>query len=93
MSINEFTEYVSAVLPEHHNNIFLSDFNLHVSDSLDTDSAIFNDSIEAMGLYQHVGFDTHKAGNTLDLVLSDITSEAKVLTMALGPFLTDHTAW
>ena len=92
MFIEEFTEYVSTVLPEHPNNIFLGDFNLHVSNSLDTDSAVFNDSIDTLGLYQHVGFNTHKAGNTLDLVLSDITSDAKVLTTALGPYLTDHRA-
>ena len=55
-----------------------------------TDSAIFNDTIEAMGLYQHIGFGTHQAKNTLDLVLSDITSSARVLTIAPGPYLTDH---
>ena len=47
--------------------------NLHVNDALDTDSAIFNDSIDALGPYQHVGFTTHKSGNMLDLILSDIT--------------------
>ena len=45
-----------------------------------------------MGLYQHVGFSTHRAGNTLDLVLSDITSNARVLIISPGPFLTDHCA-
>ena len=56
--IEDFTEFVSTTLPSHQNNIFLGDFNLHLSDALDTDSAIFNDSIDALGLYQHVGF-TH----------------------------------
>ena len=42
--IEEFMEYVSTILTEHHNNIFLGDFNLHVSNTLDTDSAIFNDT-------------------------------------------------
>ena len=59
---------------------------------MDTDSAIFNDSIDALGLYQHVGFTTHKSGNMLDLILSDITDNAKVLTTAPGPFVTDHRA-
>ena len=57
-------------LPEHLNNIFLGDFSLHVSNALDADSAIFNDSIDAMSLYQHVGFGTHKSENVLDLVNS-----------------------
>ena len=90
--IEDFTEFVSTTLPSHQNNIFLGNFNLHVSDTLDTDSAIFNDSIDALGLYQHVGFTTHKSGNVLDLILSDITDNAKVLTTTLGPFVTDHRA-
>ena len=59
---------------------------------MDTDATIFGDSIDALGLYQHVGFSMHRLGNVLDLVLSDFTDEAKVLTAAPGPFLTDHRA-
>ena len=57
--IEEFTEYVSTNLPGHQNNIFLGDFNLHICNALDTDSAIFNDSIDAAGLYHHIGFSAH----------------------------------
>ena len=92
MFIEEFTDYVSSCLPTHQNNIFIGDFNLHVSNQLDTDATIFGDTIDALGLYQHVGFSTHKSGNVLDLILSDFTDEAKVLKAAPGPFLTDHRA-
>ena len=92
MFIEEFTDYVSTCLPIHHNNIFIGDFNLHVSNQLDTDAAIFKDTINALGLYQHVDFSTHKSGNVLDLIISDFTDEVKVLKAALGPFLTDHRA-
>ena len=79
-------------LPSHHNNLYIRDFNLHVSEE-DTDPAIFNDSIDAMGPYQHVGFPTHKSGNILlDLILSDISETSKVITTAPGPFLSDHCA-
>ena len=90
--IEEFTDHVSSCLPTHQNNIFIGDFNLHISNQLDTDATIFGDSIDALGLYQHVGFGMHRLGNVLDLVLSDFTNEAKVLTAAPGPFLTDHRA-
>ena len=92
MFIKEFTDHVSSCLPIHQNNIFIGDFNLHVSNQLDTDATIFGDTINALGLYQHVGFSTHKSGNVLDLILSDFTDEAKVLKAASGPFLTDHRA-
>ena len=59
--------------------MFIGDFNLHVSNQLDTDATILGDSIDALDLYQHVGFSTHNSGNVLDLILSDFTSDAKVL--------------
>ena len=90
--IEDFTEFISTTLPSHQNNVFIGDFNLHISDTLDTDSAIFNDSTDALGLYQHVGFATHKSGNVLDLILSDITGNTKVLTTSSSPFVTDHRA-
>ena len=90
--IEDFSDYVSTSLPNHQNNVFLGDFNLHISDQLDTDATIFGDTMDALGLYQHVGFPTHKSGNVLDLILSDFTSNAKVLTTAPGPFVTNHRA-
>ena len=92
MFIKEFTDHVSSCLPIHQNNIFIGDFNLHVSNQLDTDATIFRDTIDALGLYQHVGFSTHRSGNVLDLILSNFTDKAKVLKAAPGPFLTDHRA-
>ena len=74
MFIDDFCEYASIHLPDNPNNIFIGDFNLHVSDDQDTDSAIFNDSIDAMGQYQHAQFQTHRPGNILDLLLSDINT-------------------
>ena len=91
MFTEDFIEFVSTTLPSHPNNIYIGDFNLHVSEE-ETDPAIFNDSIEAMGLYQHVGFPTHKSGNTLNLILSEIQQTMSVMTTALGPYLSDHRA-
>ena len=79
-------------LSERHNNIVLGDFNLHVSNEDDVDSAIFNDTIEAMGLYQHVSLPTHRSGNTLDLILSEIQGSISINTTVPVPFITDHCA-
>ena len=89
--IEDFTDFVSKTLPSHPNNIYIGDFNLHISEE-ETDPIIFNDSIEAMGLYQHVNFPTHKSGNILDLVLSDIQQSTSVITTSPGPYLSDHRA-
>ena len=48
--------------------------------------------LKPWGFTSMVGFRTHKSGNVLDLVLSEITSESKVLTTAPSPFISDHCA-
>ena len=88
--LDEFTDLMANLLSERKNNIVLGDFNLHVSNDDDIDSAIFNDTIEAMGLYQHVSFPTHRLGNTLDLIISEIQSSISINTTVPGPFITDH---
>ena len=92
MFIDEFTDFATEILPEHQNNIFTGDFNLHVSDMNDNDSAIFIDTIEAMGLVQHVGAPTHRSGNTLDLMISEIQGNPMIKTVNTGPYISDHCA-
>ena len=88
--LDDFTNFMTELLPRWPENVLLGDFNFHVSNDDDIDSTIFLDTIEAIGLYQHVTFPTHKQGNTLDLVLSELGSSSKVMTMSPGPYLTDH---
>ena len=83
---------MTDLLPEWLDNVLMGDFNLHVSNENDIDSAIFLDTLEAMGLYQHVGFATHKLENTLDLVISEIVNASTVMMAIPGPYLTDHRA-
>ena len=96
MFLDDFTEYITETIPDNNqtNNLFVGDFNLHVSEgnNTDIDSAIFLDTLEAMGLYQHVGFSTHSQGNTLDLVISKLGSNIRVKTTTPGPFISDHHA-
>ena len=92
MFIDEFTDFATAILPDHNNNIFVGDFNLHVSDDSINDSAIFKDTIEAMGLIQHVGKPTHSSGNTLNLLISKIQGNTSVETITTNPYLSDYCA-
>ena len=92
MFLDDFTEFTTNLLSQHTNNIILSDFNLHISKDLDTDAAIFIDTCEAMGLYQHISFATHKSGNILDLMLTEVCSSITILQSHHGPFISDHAA-
>ena len=94
MFLDDFTDFAAKLLPDKTNNLIMGDFKLHISenneDSSDISSTIFTDTCEAMGLYQHVTFPTRKAGNTLDLILSEISNSIRVGTINQGPFISDH---
>ena len=95
MFLDDFTEYITETIPDNNqtNNLFVGDFNLHVSEgNTDIDLAIFLDTLEAMGLYQHVSFSTHNQGNILDSVISEVGSNIRVKTTTLGPFISNQCA-
>ena len=94
MFLDDFMDFATRLIPDHDNIVILGDFNLHISEreNAEVNPAIFMDTCEAMGLYQHVYSPTHKAGNTLDLVLSDISEKIGVNTVTTGPFISDHCA-
>ena len=78
---------------DHDNKlIILGDFNIHVNDESDENAGNFRDIIVALGLEQHVHFSTHKAGNTLDLVMTELGSKLEVTKCSPGPFWLDHCA-
>ena len=90
--IDEFSEYLWEVLAEHRNLVITGDFNLHVNDPEDQDGEVFIDTMQALGLDQHVTFPTHRSNNTLDLVFSECLSTYKILSCKSEPYLSDHTS-
>ena len=92
MFLDNFTDLTTKLMQDHLNNVFIGNFNLHISKENDVNAAIFNDSIEALGLYQHITFLTHKEGNVLDLVISEMNSNINIQTKSQGPFLSDYCA-
>ena len=90
MFLDEVTDFLATFLVEHNNIIITGDFNIHVNDTNDPEAQIFLDTMEALGLDNHVNFATHNRGNTLDLVLTEALSSLSVVTCRQGPFLSDH---
>ena len=90
MFLDEVTDFLANFLVEHNNIIIAGDFNLHVNNTNDPEAQVFLDTMEALGLDNHVNFATHNRGNTLDLVLTDVLSSLSVVTCKQGPFLSDH---
>ena len=57
---------------------------------MDDEASAFVDSMEALGLEQHYNFMTHKAGNTLDLAITESFGTLKVKACQPGNFISDH---
>ena len=67
------------------------DYNIHIDDINDPDVWIFNDTMEALGLQQHVDFPTHHAGSNLDLIFTEITSQLDT-RISKGRYISEHRA-
>ena len=54
MFLDEGTDFLAAFLVDHNNIIITGDFNIHVNDTNDPEARIFLDTMEALGLDNHV---------------------------------------
>ena len=73
------------------NPIIMGDFNLHVNNENDDDCMNVLEMMLALGLKQNVMFDTHKLGNTLDLIFTETESKITVKSVYKGEQLLDHS--
>ena len=88
--IDEITELLTEVLPSSKNYIILQDLKLYVSDQDDTGAQIFSDSMEVLGLKQHLMIPTHKSNNVLVLIFSEIISDISVEAVETASYISDH---
>ena len=75
---------------EYSNIIVLGDFNIHINNDQDADANRLKDIMEALGLQQHVSFSTHRYGNTLDHIYTELGSPLIINCCREGPILSDH---
>ena len=52
--LDKLMELLTTRLPNMENAIILGDFNIHIEDTNDYNSKIFVDTMEALGLKQHI---------------------------------------
>ena len=79
-----FIDHLTDLLTEE-------DFNMHVEDLIETDTIIFNETMQALGFKQHVTRQTHKKGNTLDLIFTEPKSEILVTNYTTYGYISDHS--
>ena len=70
--------------------IIAGDINMHINDVNIPHGQKFMDLCEARKLKQWITFSTHKSGNPLDLIMTKVLSNVKLLDIIPGPFISDH---
>ena len=80
MQVSELVDYLFT---NHKNLVLLGDFNMHVNKLDNQDTQSYIDTMEALGLVQHIDQQTHQLGNTLDLIYMESIDQ-------LSMYISDH---
>ena len=86
----DFISFMEETLPDLKNPIILVNFNIHINDADNAHAIAFIDSMEVLGLVQHVSEYTHMAGNILDLIYTFQGDGLSVQYCSVGPFVSNH---
>ena len=85
---NELTAVLEQVSIQRRPFVICGDVNVHVNDNDDVHATRFNDLLQTFDCVQHVREPTHRAGHTLDVVISRADTDLRRLSV--GDFLSDH---
>ena len=66
------------------------DINFHLNSIDDPDATTLKDTLDALGLKIHSNFPTHRHGNTIDILATEIASSLNIIACQPGPFLSYH---
>ena len=88
--IDEITEFLANRIMKYNNKVILGDLHIHINDLSNTDSHIFNDTLQAFH-FKHVTSPSHKCRHTLDLIYSVINTEITLHNCIVHGFISDHT--
>ena len=69
---DQYAQYMGQVVIKSQMLIVLGDFNFHYECINDSATTKFRGLLDSLGLTQHVSSPTHKAGHTLDLVITHV---------------------
>ena len=88
--LDEVSELVQYYMANHKNLVILGDFNIAVQDLNNSDSLAFYDTMETLGLVQHIDKPTHQLGNTLDHIYTESLDQLGIQHAFIGSYISDH---
>ena len=86
----EFAAYLETTLLIPDRLLIAGDLNFRIDCVEDRDASSFCDMLESMGLQQHVSGPTHRAGHTLDLLITRNCDDPLVSNVRTDSWLSDH---
>ena len=87
MQVSELVQYLFT---NHKNQVLLGDSNIHINTLDNQDTQSYIDTMEALGLVQHIDQQTHQLGNTLDLIYMESLEPPKVYHAFTSTYISDH---
>ena len=75
---------------ENNSLLLLGDFNIHIDEENNDDATNFRDTMEALGMTQHIKFSTHMAKHIIDHIYTEISSNIKVTNCDQKDLILDH---
>ena len=88
--LNKFIELHTDVLADNNNLLLLGDFNIHIDEEIDNDAATLRDTMEVLGMTQHIKFSTHKANHIIDHIYTALFSNIKFTNCEQKDLISDH---
>ena len=89
---DQFAQYMDQVVIKSQKLIVLGDFNFHCECVNDSATTKFRGLLDSLGLTQHVSSFTHKAGHSLDLVITHANEHLVNDLSVLEKLISDHYA-
>ena len=86
----QVSELVQYLFTNQKNLVLLGDFNVHINKLDNQDTQSYIDTMEALGLVQHIDQQTHQLGNTLDLIYMESLEPLKVYHVFTSTYISDH---
>ena len=88
--LDQVSELVQYLFTNHKNLVLLGDFNIHINKLDNQDTQAYLDTMEALGLVQHIDQQTHQLGNTLDLVYTKSLKAIRIYHAFTSSYISDH---
>ena len=89
--LDEFLTFLEGAVVDIHFPLLLGDFNIHVDVPNDNFAKSFISGVNSLGFKQHVHEPTHRAGHTLDLLLTRESDDIDHIEL-LSSLPSDHSA-